>query len=440
MKRAPGAFASDKFTCPQDNLNMALHSSNRLIIILGMHRSGTSLITRALKVFGVDLGSNLFGPKKGDNDKGFFEDIDINIFDRELERALNRDWHFIGPITTQDVEFLCAEGYLEKALELLLSKTKNTSIFGFKDPRVAKLLPFWKRVFDQSGLDIQYLLTIRNPVSVAKSLSKRDALDPEKSYLLWLAHLIPCLTETSSEERVLVDYDVLLTSPEKELRRIAKSLDLTINDEDLASFLSDFLDTNLRHNISSNIDLLTDNHCHPLVADIYSVVLDEASNSKSKHDNISNASIKKWLAEIDRMKSFFALSDKLDAFIKEQEEELRTKVQEIDSLNIYMVAKDQHIHHLKVEVDAKDQHIHHLKVEVDAKDQHIQHLKVEVDAKGQHIHHLKVETEGLTEQNRILNAEIETQTKQLNLIYNSSSWKVTKPLRAAGNFLRNLLK
>ena len=49
----------------------------RLIIMLGMHRSGTSTITRGLKVLGVELGNKLMPPVLGDNDKGYFEDIDL---------------------------------------------------------------------------------------------------------------------------------------------------------------------------------------------------------------------------------------------------------------------------------------------------------------------------------------------------------------------------
>ncbi len=49
-----------------------------LIVVLGMHRSGTSVLTRAMETLGANLGSRLMPAAAGNNDKGFFEDIDVN--------------------------------------------------------------------------------------------------------------------------------------------------------------------------------------------------------------------------------------------------------------------------------------------------------------------------------------------------------------------------
>ena len=52
--------------------------SKQLIVVLGMHRSGTSAITRGLKVLGVELGDQLIAAVEGDNSKGYWEDSDLN--------------------------------------------------------------------------------------------------------------------------------------------------------------------------------------------------------------------------------------------------------------------------------------------------------------------------------------------------------------------------
>ena len=54
-----------------------------IFVVLGMHRSGTSAITRGLEVLGASLGNRLMPPFVGNNDKGFFEDVDINAFNIE---------------------------------------------------------------------------------------------------------------------------------------------------------------------------------------------------------------------------------------------------------------------------------------------------------------------------------------------------------------------
>ena len=53
----------------------------RLIIVLGMHRSGTSAVTRGLQVVGASLGGNLYPAMAGVNEKGFWEDIELNSLD-----------------------------------------------------------------------------------------------------------------------------------------------------------------------------------------------------------------------------------------------------------------------------------------------------------------------------------------------------------------------
>ena len=63
-----------------------------IIVVLGMHPSGTSLTARALQVLGVYLGEHLIPPIDGNNDKGFWEGIDINDFDYALLEKVDSSW------------------------------------------------------------------------------------------------------------------------------------------------------------------------------------------------------------------------------------------------------------------------------------------------------------------------------------------------------------
>src|SRR5260370_33453248 len=119
----------------------------RLIVVLGMHRSGTSTLTRALQAMGVELGSRLMPPVEGNNDKGFWEDLDLYELNIEMLGALKRDWHYLAPVGEDFVELLCGKGLLSRAEELLRLKVGQSPVFGFKDPRVSMLIPFWQRVF-----------------------------------------------------------------------------------------------------------------------------------------------------------------------------------------------------------------------------------------------------------------------------------------------------
>src|SRR4051794_4592372 len=62
------------------------------ILVLGMHRSGTSAIARMLNLCGADLGRDLL-PAKADNERGFWENKAILALNEKLLENLNLRWH-----------------------------------------------------------------------------------------------------------------------------------------------------------------------------------------------------------------------------------------------------------------------------------------------------------------------------------------------------------
>ena len=97
----------------------AAHKS--IIVVLGMHRSGTSVMARALQVRGVDLGDQLMPPSKGDNEKGFWEDEDITRFDDALLETLGSSYDRLALL---DEKGQCHELTAERktAVSLLAAK------------------------------------------------------------------------------------------------------------------------------------------------------------------------------------------------------------------------------------------------------------------------------------------------------------------------------
>jgi len=284
---------------------------NRVVVVLGMHRSGTSVITRGLQVMGVGLGDRMLPAMEDNNAKGFWEDVDLNALNIEMLSALGSDWHHLAPIERGEVEDLHKKGYFLRAIELLRQKVGNSTTFGFKDPRVAKLFPFWKGVFRHCQFELSYVLAVRHPLSVAKSLAKRDGLDARKSYLLWLGHVITSLSGTMGEVCVIVDYDRFMESPENELHRIAKCLELEIGQAGLQIYKSEFINEGLRHTLYDLNDLLLDDACPQLVREIYTALLDVASDKIRIQDPAIQNKISHWVSEFERLKSPLILADEL---------------------------------------------------------------------------------------------------------------------------------
>jgi GT2 family glycosyltransferase/glycosyltransferase involved in cell wall biosynthesis len=287
-------------------------ANSRLIVVLGMHRSGTSVVTRALQVMNVDLGDKLMPAAADNNPTGFFEDSDIHHLNVEMLRALHIDWFSLAPVEEHEVETLRKKGFFLRAVELLKSKCARVPVFAFKDPRVVKFFLFWKAVFDHCHFDVSYVVTVRHPRSVAKSLSKRDDFDLEKGYLLWMEHVLKIIAFTQTSRCVYVDYDKLILFPDPQLRRIASSLRLKVNAAKLKSFINGFLDRSLRHTEFTVDDLEADPACPPLAREIYGVLISFADASYIKSGRSNELQLGQWIAEFSRLKSTLSYVDRLD--------------------------------------------------------------------------------------------------------------------------------
>lgn len=353
----------------------------RIFVVLGMHRSGTSAVTRSLQVLGVDLGDDLLPPNE-DNLKGFWEDSGLYTLNMEMLEVLGMDWHFLMPVSPGDLQRLEELGYARRALELLRDKAGNKHLFGLKDPRIARLLPFWKRIFDQCEADVSYVLVIRNPLSVARSLKNRNGFDAERSYLLWLGYVVESLTGTAGETCVVVDFDSLMTSPGHEIGRVARYLGLDIDKAALENYENIYLDEKLRHSCYTLDNLLLEDSCPPVVKDIYSVMRDVAADKIQLHNVRFREKMQQWTEEFKRIEPSLVLADRL--FVQQQDA-VRT-----------VYEREAHIKNLE-----------RITVEQSQKIEKLDTVVAENRSRIEHIHHAVSDYE------------------------NSTSWKLTAPLRAA---------
>ena len=228
-----------------------------ITVVLGMHRSGTSAVTRGLAVLGIELGNNLM-PAQVDNETGFWEDLDIYSFNNDLLKFLGSDYQTVEPLYPEFMEKFDLNEFKTRAIVMIRHKIKSTHWFGFKDPRMARLLPFWKSVFEYLDLNVNYVIALRNPMSVVRSLAMRDGFSHEKGYILWQEHLLFSLAKTTGYPRLIVDYDRLIGNPGRELNRIAQTVGLTFdsNSSLFIEYETEFLNESLRHTLYEPADLI----------------------------------------------------------------------------------------------------------------------------------------------------------------------------------------
>ncbi len=219
----------------------------QLVVVLGMHRSGTSLITRSLATLGFAFGDTLLPSVPGDNDKGYWEDVDTVSFNEEILKRCNKEWFSLETVSDQEIETLIKANFQERAISLINKKTNGVQLFGLKDPRITKLFKFWSEVFEKADIDVSYVFAVRNPISVAHSLRSRQRLNFTHSYLLWTDYCLSALSHLKRYPCVKIEYERLLEEPERELEKICKLTNLEINPDTSQDFIESYMDKTLEH-------------------------------------------------------------------------------------------------------------------------------------------------------------------------------------------------
>lgn len=318
--------------------------NKKLIVILGMHRSGTSTFARALKVMGVDLGNNLLPAQKDVNEKGFWEDLDVNLLNEKILFSVSNSWHHLMPLSDEELAQIEKLGFFQEAINLLQQKVSSVEIFGLKDPRLPRLLPFWKRVFETLQLDVSYIIPLRHPLSVAQSLSRRDGFPIEKGLLMWLDHMVACLRETQGERRIVAIYDELVEHPESVLFALAEFLDLEIDSDELIIFKEEFLDRNLRHHVFLTQDFGAQNDKLLSMIDALYKELMLCHLNSARLDAISSRAISEWQDVMNHYRLFWRVINSMALQLNERD--LR-----INQINQSLIASEAEINRLNVQIN-----------------------------------------------------------------------------------------
>jgi O-antigen biosynthesis protein len=416
-----------------DKTNTA--KQKKLFVVLGMHRSGTSAITRGLQVMGIELGDRLMQVDEGNNDKGFWEDLDINALNVEMLSALNNDWHHLSLINNDDWGLLKQKGYFDRASELLRQKTLHTDLFGFKDPRMSKLLPFWKDVFNQGNFAVHYILALRHPLSVALSLAKRNGIDIEKSHFLWLTHTIRSLSEIAGGSYIVVDYDRLIQGAGHELQRMADKFQLRVDPAEFERYQSEFLDERLRHTVFTYDNLMDHERSFTFLKDVYAT-LTKLTEGTPMDEKTLRKITGIWEAELEKLKVSFKMTDGvfyqlnlvyLQTLEKDEQIQKEKEAKELETKKLYESLEKSReqvtqIELLNQQLTEKINIIYEKDKIISDKTNTIAE-KAEIIADQQDV--ISKKENIITEKERVILQE----TAEKNRLLMSRSWRYTKPLR-----------
>ncbi len=221
---------------------------SKALLILGMHRSGTSALAGTLRLAGLDLGPNLT-PGRDDNPRGFFEHDEIWRVHHTLLQALGSDWHDIRCLPAGWQQSDAAKRAVLDLGAILRRDFLCSDLWGAKDPRASRLFDLWPGLAQSMGMDLRVVLALRHPFESARSLARRDGVSEAHGLALWLRYTLEAERATRFQPRAIQPYQNLLANWQQELDRLDSVLELRLpaRTSEQNTDIADFLDVGLWH-------------------------------------------------------------------------------------------------------------------------------------------------------------------------------------------------
>ncbi|QNI96761.1 sulfotransferase family protein [Synechococcus sp. RS9902] len=233
------------FKGEQNTLEIDQKNSLKIVFITGMHRSGSSALSRSMTTLGIQHSANLMRASE-DNVKGYWEDEDFVAFNDDLLRQTGQLWDEPKLINPEEFIIL-AENQGAKAYSFLKNKAENKEIICLKDPRLCNLIPFWQKICKDNEIKWHFIASHRDPLPTAHSIHNRDSISTEKALSIWCTYYINLLDNLSHNELLIINYDSLINNTRNEVKALSAFLERQINEDKFKIYSEHFLDKNLRH-------------------------------------------------------------------------------------------------------------------------------------------------------------------------------------------------
>ncbi len=218
------------------------------IFVLGMHRSGTSLLTRVLNLLGCALPGNLLGAHES-NPTGHWESLDAIEINDTLLAALGRRWDDVRELPVDWLDRPETELARQRIRVLLEREFSARPLWVLKEPRLCRLAPIWLEAAVALGMETRVIVPVRHPGEVGYSLARRNGMDSGRSHLMWFQHLVEAERGSRGAQRSLLHFHALVADWKSETARIGEELGIEwpIGQSEAEVKVDRFLDPDLRH-------------------------------------------------------------------------------------------------------------------------------------------------------------------------------------------------
>jgi hypothetical protein len=189
------------------------------VMVVGMHRSGTSAVTRVINLLGVPLGREDDIYTADDNPSGHWESntlCDLNDMILHVFGAFDMG---MPPMPQAWLRSRRAE-YLRGVMRSTFDDIYRGERWLWKDPRICLTLPLWRQVLD----DFCVVLVVREAGPVARSLHHREGFPIVYCYALWEEYTRRAVAASAGLPVVMVDFDAMAEDPLHQVKLLSEGL------------------------------------------------------------------------------------------------------------------------------------------------------------------------------------------------------------------------
>ena len=318
-------------------------AAHRALIVIGMHRSGTSALTRVVNILGAALPTQLLqldpAIPNETNDLGFWEGLEVNTLNNEFLSSIGSSWDDTARIPEAVFRSDAARSMRDRIVRHLEVEFKDAPLFAIKDPRIARLAPLWIEALKAFGAEPNFILAFRNPAEVAQSLLKRDRMGRGQATVLWLRYMLEAERYTRNFRRSFVPYEALLENWRGAARRIAEDCDFVWPRFNAGAELAidAFVSADRRHN-SASVSQWAEFPQWP--RDVHNIFQQGANGACLDADVADRIS-----AELDRAGAVF------DGYICELDLKVRTQSGELEGLELSLSERQSDLANLQTELE-----------------------------------------------------------------------------------------
>lgn len=220
----------------------------RALLVLGMHRSGTSALAGVSCALGVSPPKNLMLPND-DNPRGYWESLPLVRAHDEFLASVGSSWDDWKRLDSNWFGSQDAIFFKDRIRTILESEFDDSALFVVKDPRICRFLPLFIAVLVDMAISPVAIFALRNPLEVAFSLRRRNGFPIAKSIAIWLRHVLEAEQHSRAMPRHFVKYERLLKDWRVEMHLAGDSIGVIwpADTEISAKTIEEFLSVDLYH-------------------------------------------------------------------------------------------------------------------------------------------------------------------------------------------------